>query len=393
MNKTGINLFVLITSIFITLIAGEILLRLFLTDPYQVLYHVQPRFITSLDGTNNFTRFMQESPNPGLLYQYTPNVKVGLNITKTRTKKSDVIYFETNSFGLRDKEFKTNKPPNLFRILMIGDSVTVALEIPLNETMIKLLENNLNSDLELKTTTNTSDFEVLNFGVGGYNIIQETELLKEKGLPLSPDLAIFNYVLNDVDYPSQIDLMRNQLTPIDPDPHIATGMCRITFLKIPIPCLIKDSLKKVWFFSHSNKFITNLFGKEQHDLISDLKRNHGHNTSTFLQLQESYKKIKALSRTHHFSVVIVIFPLLIDYSNYPLVQAHRNIRTEAEKNGFYVIDILDQYKNYNYKLLQSEPSDHIHPNLQIGYRIAADTIYKELKTNKLFKDKTVKNGG
>lgn len=135
----------------------------------------------------------QRSNIENLFYELRSNSKL-TNYTETRDKG---IFFggspcrdvAINSFGMRNKEIKLIK--DSFRILILGDSVTFALEIPLNERFTEVAEKILNK--------NVRKCEILNAGVCGYNTIQEFIALKEKYLKLKPDLVIFAYCTNDLE--------------------------------------------------------------------------------------------------------------------------------------------------------------------------------------------------
>ena len=99
---------------------------------------------------------------------------------------------ETNSFGIRDREFQVPKPNNTVRIIILGDSFTFGLGVELNETYAKILEDKLNK-LETEKT-----YEVLNFGVPGYNTTQEIEFFKLYGIQFEPDIIILAYTGDDL---------------------------------------------------------------------------------------------------------------------------------------------------------------------------------------------------
>src|SRR5262245_10317428 len=67
-----------------------------------------------------------------------------------------------NSHGFRDYERTCEKPPNTFRILVLGDSYTEALQVALQDSFAGRLEKKLN---ENSTSTR---FEVLNMGQSGF---------------------------------------------------------------------------------------------------------------------------------------------------------------------------------------------------------------------------------
>src|SRR5262245_40505528 len=101
----------------------------------------------------------------------------------------------TNSDGLRGREYSIVKPAGTKRILVLGDDVVYGLGIAVEDTLPK--------QLEAAYKANAQAVEVLNFGVSGYDTEQEIEFLKTKGLKYHPDIVILGYVLNDNRYASQ----------------------------------------------------------------------------------------------------------------------------------------------------------------------------------------------
>lgn len=103
-----------------------------------------------------------------------------------------------NSAGFRDREYSLEKPGDVFRIIILGDSMTEGLQVPLEQTFAKVLETLLNRDT-VKEDLSRKKFEVLNLGVAAYGTGQEYLLLKEYGLAYQPDLVILAFLsLNDV---------------------------------------------------------------------------------------------------------------------------------------------------------------------------------------------------
>lgn len=98
---------------------------------------------------------------------------------------------EISSQGLRDREFDVPKPPGVFRILVLGDSVTYGVGVRPDETFPKRLESILNA-------TNRTRVEVLNAGVSGYTAYNEWQFFRRRGREFEPDLVIAALCLNDV---------------------------------------------------------------------------------------------------------------------------------------------------------------------------------------------------
>lgn len=102
------------------------------------------------------------------------------------------VSIKTNSLGFRDEEIPLDKQPDEFRILCLGDSVTLGYKLEEPQTYVAQLESLLNQQYRPR------GFQVINAGVDGYATFQEFHLLKQKGLALKPDLILVCFVLNDV---------------------------------------------------------------------------------------------------------------------------------------------------------------------------------------------------
>src|SRR5208283_415702 len=91
-----------------------------------------------------------------LRYEFRPNVKrpyaAGMRIT--------------NSLGMPNPEYGYEKPPHTRRIALLGDSISVG---PYGQDYVALLENRLNQDY---TTPQIQRFQILNFAVYGYSVVQ-----------------------------------------------------------------------------------------------------------------------------------------------------------------------------------------------------------------------------
>lgn len=99
----------------------------------------------------------------------------------------------TNSAGFRGPEFPSSRSPGEFRVIMLGDSITSADELPVEQTIPAALES------VLRRARPGKDVRVFDLGVVGYNTWQERATLREVGTRLLPDLVVLNVCLNDSD--------------------------------------------------------------------------------------------------------------------------------------------------------------------------------------------------
>ena len=101
------------------------------------------------------------------------------------------VSVNTNSLGLRGAEIAVPKPAGVYRVLILGDELTFAAELPENETVCARLQPLLQARTGLKV-------DVVNGGVPGYCPLLSYLLLKHSLLGLQPDLIVLNFSMDDV---------------------------------------------------------------------------------------------------------------------------------------------------------------------------------------------------
>lgn len=100
-----------------------------------------------------------------------------------------------NSLGMHDTEHNLTKPPDSFRILMLGDSFVHAVQVDETATAHQLLENKLNQS-ELAAS---QQIEVISAGVTNWGTNQQLVFYREQGQQFSPDLVLLMiYLGNDL---------------------------------------------------------------------------------------------------------------------------------------------------------------------------------------------------
>ena len=98
---------------------------------------------------------------------------------------------KNNRFGFRERDFVTPKPPGVFRVLVLGDSLTWGAGLADDERYSNLLEQ------KLRAAYPRRNFEVLNFGVSGGPTIGERDLLNRIKDEVQPDLIVVGFCVND----------------------------------------------------------------------------------------------------------------------------------------------------------------------------------------------------
>jgi hypothetical protein len=106
-----------------------------------------------------------------------------------------------NSDGLRDSEHTIKKAPGVFRIALLGDSATEALQVNMNETYGKVLEARLNKKLGGKSlrigNRAINRFEVINFGCSAYSTGQELLEYRNHVCKYNPDSVVLLFNRGD----------------------------------------------------------------------------------------------------------------------------------------------------------------------------------------------------
>lgn len=88
--------------------------------------------------------------------------------------------------GLREQKVTLEKRPGIYRVALLGDSLTEGLQVPYEQSFGALINKKSNG------------VEVLNFGVSGYSTAQEYIQLKKQVLKYKPDLVLVCYNSRDI---------------------------------------------------------------------------------------------------------------------------------------------------------------------------------------------------
>jgi hypothetical protein len=114
-----------------------------------------------------------------------------------------------NSQGLRDREHAFQKPPNTYRVAVLGDSFTEALQVPMEKDDSSVLER----ELAKCPSRHGQTVEVMNFGVNSFTTAQQLPRLREKVWQYSPDLVLLNFDTGNNVYKNSRALQQDPYRP------------------------------------------------------------------------------------------------------------------------------------------------------------------------------------
>lgn len=302
-------------AIVISLILAECATRLYLYGGKGFSY-VELNSFKNLGQSN----YIQRAENDSILWELKPNLD-----TLFKFKQ-----FSTNEFGMRDRSYSKQKPPNTKRIVVIGDSYAMGSGVADHESYATLIE-----DMFAKQYSEIN-IEVLNFGVGGYGLRNYDAVLRSKAMLFDPDLVIIGFSDNDHELPKQAEL---------------EGKLRL------------GEPAEMFYMSH----LKNL-------LVRKVIRR-----KLFRQIDRSNQDELAHVENHFTSIISQCnkkgIPAIIAY--YPLI--YNEVTTEfykekSEESGFYFVNAAEGLEDIPERKIRVNLLDN-HPN-ELGHQVYADNIYE-----------------
>jgi hypothetical protein len=126
---------------------------------------------------------------------------------------------EINADGLRGPRAAPEKPSNVLRVAVLGDSFIEAFHVPYEKNLCPLIKD----ELQVCPRLGGRPVEVLNFGVSGYGTAQELLTLRGEVWRYAPDIVVLAvYSRNDLS-----DNMPDLRTP----PYFSERRCRPHFVE------------------------------------------------------------------------------------------------------------------------------------------------------------------
>src|ERR1700730_18572088 len=110
-----------------------------------------------------------------------------------------------NNLGLRGSDTTIAKPPGVFRIIGVGDSITFGYGVRVEDTFLRVLERDLNASAPAGMR-----YEVINAGNPATGLEYYTHFIEDVAPSMRPDLILVCMALNDID---------PQLDPEPREPH------------------------------------------------------------------------------------------------------------------------------------------------------------------------------
>jgi lysophospholipase L1-like esterase len=330
-RSIGGVIFIILLNMLVVLLIGESLTR--------IAFHRSMNF--DMEMWKYAGQLKRTNPNPKIGHEHRPSVSAYLMGAQV----------DLNSHGMRGEEVPLKKAAGIFRIVLLGDSLTMGWGVPQKQIYAYLLEKELNNSPPAGFSRGTR-FEVLNFGVGNYNTVQEVSLLQLKGMAFKPDLILIGYFINDAE---------------KLEPRKSNFLVTHSFL-----------------YAFGKSVINRFFSDNNKDFKSYYRNLYGENQEGWQECQQSLRDLVALSRKYGVPAVMFILPELHDLSNkYPFIDIHLQITKAATSIGLPVIDFFEDFTKYSghEEEIWVSPTD-AHPNA-LAQPIIAHALYQKVAWKEL----------
>jgi hypothetical protein len=246
----------------------------------------------------------------------------------------------TNRWGMRDREYAKEKPPNIFRIGLFGESHTFGNGVEDNEVFKQLVEDAINRQ---GLAPPGRRVEILNFSTAGYGAILKFACLEKKGFGFNLDVVIQTAVSNEKDW-------------------VQRNLAGVVKEGKPVPY---PFLAGIFQQAHVNKDMTPSVIKYRISRYSDEL------------IRWVYAELAKSCRQHGARPYLLLLPK--PESDPDSAQEFKEIAHIAEGNGIGVLDITDAYASAgDLQSLWVAPWDN-HPNAR-GHKLLADAFLRELQT-------------
>jgi hypothetical protein len=312
------------------------------------------------------------------------------------------------------------KPPGVFRILVLGDSYTEALQVQLEETFTAILEQTLNAH------ASATRFEVLALGQSGFGTADEYVRYLNYGVDYDPDLVVVAFLTGN-DFRNNSKLLNLETTgfyyALDENHNLVLDRSLITAYEksLTFPKRLFQSLKthshllnliseRVYIF---NRHLVETRMAEAHategsardkrslDLFSDLNIYKTDLAPQWKEAIEITKKILLafkMSVEQHGSRFLIVglsnaeqihpevgskvrneYNIELDYD-----QPDQILEEFANEQGVLFLKLMPAFRTYHAKTgqyLHGFGSSHAGHWNQAGHRLAAQLIFKFLDEN------------
>jgi lysophospholipase L1-like esterase len=386
MSRRGdlaVGLLVSLAATLVLLVVLEGVARLALPRPDSVLVpDLQPPVPVAPGSRERRVRIapnealFRETERGGRMY---PNVHVTVRKHQVSGRRVEI---RTNALGYRGDEVGP-KTAQDFRILVLGDSITLADYAPEDETYPARMEQRLREYGQA-----TKKIRVINAGVAGLDLRSEFMVLMETGLRTKPDIVVEGLYLNDAAL--SFALKATVLPPYIRWSRFLTFLAgRVDSLRLRYQYRLREhdwrpararfvaghplTIEDDWHDSQT------AFNPEIADTFFDW--GYAWSEEAWARMGETLRLMKQVASDHDFELFVVLFPVRQQVQSRLLRDApQRSFETLMRTLGLPHLDLLPALRDKFARDGRDLYWDHCHYRPEgdefIG-RLIADTLARE----------------
>lgn len=274
----------------------------------------------------------------------------------------------TNRYGHHDDDFPVKKSDGEFRMLMLGDSVTMGLDVTRGETYSNQLESMLQGSPE-----NLRLYRVINAGVKGYSAFQELSVLK-RSLIFNPDMVAVGFSMNGVQKPFMNDL---NINGDDISEHNTNQVFNYYLNYLMSETGYGRLIQKL---GHKPGMVDLCSESPMMDVMymcSQRRVESGVSDQWDVTLS-NLDKIYDLARAEEINIVLLVFPHTFQLMNMNMKYPQRILADHAEKNGVDVLDftsVFEELISKEEKPVSQYFMDFNHYTVE-GHSVVASAVYR-----------------
>jgi len=320
-----------------------------------------------------------------------------------------LIKRKTNSLGLVGGEISIEKPDDVCRILVLGDSFTEALQVKEGKNFCEQLQYLLNHKQALK-----NNYQVINAGMAGHSPISEYLYFKRELIRLSSDIVILQLFANDIfednkakaagivdrdDFPLKLNRYFIKKYLENPTANGKTSKVRDCFYKLE-----RFLLKKSIFFQIITRARTKFYKKSKvHQYMTNLPEFNDGNQFFIIQEQnplfqdkkfrtkawENTRKyilaIKELAEENGAEFFIFFIPpeaqlnlekyslnTRLYFAKRPIFYLNKLLKELTDKEDIYYLDLIGIFERNKNKGLYFDRDGHL---TEKGHNVASGALY------------------
>lgn len=265
------------------------------------------------------------------------------------------VEYRINALGLRGPETAVAKPAGVRRVAVLGDSIAFGYWVAESDAFPRQLEQLLRQVRGAGPAV-----EVLNFGVPGYNLDQEIEVLRTKALDFDPDVVVIAFCLNDLEgtLSHEFGLVQDR-----------SSRERRLLGRVREALLARSTLFSWLEYRMAEMEARRGFVRTRNPLPERLYAESADQQRAGLAAQMG--AVKGLLGPRGIPGIVTIFPTLGGrFEGYPHRDLHRIVDEASRDAGLAAVEVLPCYSAYDFHDLRV---DVLHPS-PLGHRVAAHAV-------------------